>query len=750
MESNYKDGYSDAPTGLPIDAENGLALVKDDADQPLIFSVGSDHNLYVIAQSSAGGAWEQINLTEQFDRRSTVQAFEVVQDRKGRIWIALALAACNEQAGELHIAGPLSNKAGAITWGSATQYFSPRKQQIGDLEIVGIHLESGSARTPLLVAQGKKVGSIGRVDHYLVVADNAQINPEWREIQLPNDIDDLLDVTYGWHKGLEGLWALYTVGNDRVLEFTSVIDPEFLTSIHVKYEDPPPDLARISAIPNPKNRKNSDLFVAGDGVYVYLAVEESAYTDIASATQQPGVKDLIVQRSTEATSVWCTGAAGSLEKFTWPNDVSSPWSGPTKVGQQAQRFAVTAGSEADAVDLAVITSSQTLEYWTGVGIANSNCESIPLQKVWNVKPLTREELDMVIKKYAPLIHYYKGEFGEEKYLPCSVEWLLSRCGLWDVNNGRWQIAPGALWDDETRDIARSVPVANSPDDERFCVRIPPENADVIRAGNIKEARIYANAKFLPSKDCTDVQYHFCFGYNGPGTFMLRTELHDNDEIDLAPMGEHEGDWEHITVRVDNCSKAIRKIYFSQHDSGEWVKAEATNEAEPFERTASGQPLIYASRNGHASYPHAGPNFTSEDEAEELGVLLYHIGLRNDTSAGGLILDGSKCTKLISARFIDDQLLKPKEPAWLTFPYRWGLIEDVSVKETVDNILPQIVAELGITGAVLAVLAPWLLVVVAAALYPATLEIADKKIPESERTAKGPGGLMAKNNWWGNE
>jgi len=87
----------------------------------------------------------------------------------------------------------------------------------------------------------------------------------------------------------------------------------------------------------------------------------------------------------------------------------------------------------------------------------------------------------------------------------------------------------------------------------------------------------------------ELVYTFCYAYNAPYRVLA-----------LMWLGAHDGDWEHITVRVNKRTDAISHIYYGAHGwrDGVW------RAAGQFE-TDQQRPVVYVARGSHACYPHAG-------------------------------------------------------------------------------------------------------------------------------------------------
>ncbi|MCC6781353.1 MAG: Vps62-related protein [Planctomycetes bacterium] len=73
---------------------------------------------------------------------------------------------------------------------------------------------------------------------------------------------------------------------------------------------------------------------------------------------------------------------------------------------------------------------------------------------------------------------------------------------------------------------------------------------------------------------------------------------------------HQGDWEHVTVRVEN--RAIVSVYFASHEGGSHVALNAGL------RFVNGRPLVYMAKGSHASYPTTGTWMAGVDVTSDLG------------------------------------------------------------------------------------------------------------------------------------
>lgn len=287
----------------------------------------------------------------------------------------------------------------------------------------------------------------------------------------------------------------------------------------------------------------------------------------------------------------------------------------------------------------------------------------------------RERVRALVLRHAPVLYLHPSE----RYLPSSAEWFLERATLFGPTGVVVRAAPPVA----------SLPITGSG----FYLTIP----DAARGGDLASALAYVH----PHRGAgfTDLQFWFFYAYNGQGTLHIDPPLVPSFDVDLEPFGEHTGDWEHVTLRVNDANETLQAVYLSQHSGGEWVM-NPTKDLE-FE---NGRPVIYSSRNGHASYRKAGMNLS--ETGSQVGT---DYGLRNDTGRG------SRLDCAASFRIVADI------EAPLNFSGRWG--------PEIDNspFVTDVVAKVPVIGK----------------------SIAESTIAE-ERISNGPTSPADKSAWTGNE
>lgn len=142
---------------------------------------------------------------------------------------------------------------------------------------------------------------------------------------------------------------------------------------------------------------------------------------------------------------------------------------------------------------------------------------------------------------------------------------------------------------------------------------------------------------------------------------------------------HEGDWEHVTVRV-TLDQHIVAVYYAAHaGEGQWHR-----EAVPVgDNSKSGyqldgdHPIVYSARHSHASYSWAGTK-------KRVG------GLANDTTSQGT--RWNTFNNLINLGH--DVANPPPGQEWLAFPGRWGragtkplpTLRFLSIEDTTNQVV----------------------------------------------------------------
>ncbi|KAL9235134.1 hypothetical protein vseg_009925 [Gypsophila vaccaria] len=309
----------------------------------------------------------------------------------------------------------------------------------------------------------------------------------------------------------------------------------------------------------------------------------------------------------------------------------------------------------------VSTWEQAYAVRTGTFIARSgsNGANIGMHNIVclknTLKPTTYmpnlEQIKALINTYAPRIYNHP----DEQYLPSSVEWFFS--------NGALLYKKGEESNPVSIDPTGSILPQGGTTDGLYWIDLPRDkNArEKVMRGDIVSANGYFHIKPVSGGTYTDIAIWLFYPFNGGSTAKVGIF-----KVPLGKIGEHVGDWEHVTLRISNFDGVLTKVFFSQHAGGEWVDAPNLEYLDNTNRF-----IVYASLHGHAAYAHPGDVL----QGTEL------IGIRNDTAKSDNFLDTTKDYSIISADFIEGVT----EPPWLNYARKWGPTIDYNVDDEVLKV-----------------------------------------------------------------
>jgi len=266
------------------------------------------------------------------------------------------------------------------------------------------------------------------------------------------------------------------------------------------------------------------------------------------------------------------------------------------------------------------------------------------------------------KEFAPVIYQFSQLLSpdDQLYLPSSVDWYLSQVQLWP----NFQSTPSG------------PPV--SPDElpsagQGAFLKIPDVNALSIRGGDVTSAIAYYHLLSVPG-NLTDIQYWLFYPVRGRSTLRIVAQDSELDIDLLAPPGsayqgpgEYQGDWKHVTVRVNQQSHVVG-VYYGQEATGKWCRP---TEYEVVLGTQ--RPVVYAARNTHSCFPQAGKfdQFNTQRPGDGFSLSLL------EWTAPGTVWDCSQGLFSLDAGSVP----------WNQFPGNWGPSQNESVGNYVPSNLP---------------------------------------------------------------
>lgn len=268
---------------------------------------------------------------------------------------------------------------------------------------------------------------------------------------------------------------------------------------------------------------------------------------------------------------------------------------------------------------------------------------------------TLDQVHALIQHYGPTLFFHP----DETYFASSVQWFFK--------NGALLYRDGA---------EKGVPIdfggANLPaggmNDGEFWIDLPSDEdpKNQIKCGNMESSELYVHVKPALGGTFTDIAMWVFCPFNGPATIRVGGLL----TIELNKIGEHIGDWEHYTLRVSNFTGELWQIYFSEHSGGRWV------DASDLEFIHGNKAVVYASRHGHASFPHPGTYIQ--------GSTKFGIGARNDVARSKNFIDSSTRYQIIAAEYLGDGVVT--EPCWLQYMREWGPTIVYDSRSELDKLL----------------------------------------------------------------
>ncbi|RWR77691.1 Vacuolar protein sorting-associated protein 62 [Cinnamomum micranthum f. kanehirae] len=249
-----------------------------------------------------------------------------------------------------------------------------------------------------------------------------------------------------------------------------------------------------------------------------------------------------------------------------------------------------------------------------------------------------DQIKALMEAYAPWVYFHP----DEPYLPSSVSWFFTNGALLYKQSDANPISIDP--------IGSNLPQGGS-DDGAFWLDLPVDgaNRDRVKRGDLQSSGPYLHVKPMLGATFTDIVIWVFYPFNGPARAKIEFVT-----LDLGQIGEHVGDWEHVTLRISNFNGELCKVYFSEHSSGTWV------DASQLEYQGGNKPVTYASLHGHAFYSEAGLHLQGDTK---LG-----IGLRNDTAKSQNSMDTGLNWQLVAAEYLGPIIV---EPPWLNYMRKWG-------------------------------------------------------------------------------
>ncbi|OVA09335.1 Vacuolar protein sorting-associated protein 62 [Macleaya cordata] len=263
------------------------------------------------------------------------------------------------------------------------------------------------------------------------------------------------------------------------------------------------------------------------------------------------------------------------------------------------------------------------------------------------------QIEALVQAYSPLIYFHPNE----PYLPSSVSWFF--------NNGALLYKKS----DESNPVSIDPTGSNLPqggsNDGTYWLDLPVDKGskEKVKKGDLQSLGSYLHVKPMLGGTFTDIAIWVFYPFNGPSRAKVKFI-----NIKLGRIGEHVGDWEHLTLRISNFNGELQSVYFSQHSKGIWV-----NSPDLEFQGGNNKVVGYASLNGHAFYPK--PGLVLQGNAS------LNIGIRNDTVNSKIVMDTGERYVVVSAEYLGTIV----EPLWLNYAREWGPKIDYEIADELKKI-----------------------------------------------------------------
>ncbi|KAI3505567.1 hypothetical protein L1887_27699 [Cichorium endivia] len=363
------------------------------------------------------------------------------------------------------------------------------------------------------------------------------------------------------------------------------------------------------------------LWSSKDSCYIWLPTPPDGYKSVGYAItnlpEKPSLDQIRCVRADLTDEL-------ETDKLLWASNGVSVYSQRPKVrGRQAHGVSVgTFIIVKDGDDLSSLSLSS---------LKNNNFE-----KLTSFMP-NLAQIDALVQEYSPRFYFHPKEI----YLPASTTWYFTN---------------GVLLyhtEDESNPVAVEPTGSNLPqggsNDGTYWLDLPVDETERerVKKGDLQSSEAYIHVKPMLGATFTDLAVWLFYPFNGPSTAKFGLV-----DIPLGRIGEHIGDWEHVTLRVSNFDGLLYRVYYAQHSGGTWVDTPDLEFLDTSNRSAA-----YPSLNGHATYPTPGLVVQGTDV----------IGIRNDAAKSENFFDVRDKYLVMAAEYSSDVI----EPPWVNYTRKWG-------------------------------------------------------------------------------
>jgi hypothetical protein len=360
-----------------VDATHPIRVAQNLDGEPIIFSVGTADaetgadSFYVITRRPDGDTgWQQIDLSAGLGADLKVNAFAVSQSSTGAITLALAVESAAEPGvSRLYITAALANDPTQVDWSNFSSQWVARPSTQDGLTVKEILLGTSDdkAGPPTIVVSTAQAGQDD--SYWLVDGDTSHTDAAslWKQYHLPENTRDLIDLAIGSLRAPygRGIYTLYGVGSDMALVFNTLTPGPFGTTYSIDLTAPP---GARALCPAPNSEGYSDLYVAGDGLYVFPSGRQTSgataatIADAQTTAGMQGLEELLVATDDENVSIWTKGNQEALLYVTGLKGADPQWSYPLSLRSNVAQIAALRNRVRQANEIFIVDGNNSLAY----------------------------------------------------------------------------------------------------------------------------------------------------------------------------------------------------------------------------------------------------------------------------------------------------------------------------------------------------------------------------------------------------
>jgi hypothetical protein len=442
-----------------VSAFHPISAVHDCSGNPAVFSIGTDHQLWVAFRDpQAPTGWQQVSLTGELPSAIQVSAFDTTQLFNGAYAIAIATAPDAEGASsDVYLTGWLDNDFTATDWSGFASQWLCRSAVIPldpDDPAAGSQPLNGAVATDVLLGnQGSADKPAALIvvtqedadaNHYFVNTDSASTQWSWAVYPLPENPDQILGIAFGYvpaGPGVFGTYLLYELGGTRELYFVGAVTPVADQGAYNLKLDVDQAAQCIAALADPAAPHYSNLYTGGSGVDVYShqtqtlgkALGGGSGVRLLESDSGHAISELELAQDSANVSIWMLAPATQTLWYSTGEQGAAPgeWTTPIPLQQHVAHITALRHPSRHANQLVTALTDNRLNYqWQDPATSLWRVTDIPLQDVGAARQFT---------SYTSTLHFEDQQ--QNALAGMAVDLTSSQWGYVTINGYVWELSP---------------------------------------------------------------------------------------------------------------------------------------------------------------------------------------------------------------------------------------------------------------------------------------------------------------------